>query len=138
MELAVRGGEADRAPPRRIHLADTGEQPSPGALERVEGRAAPLAGVGAGRAGRDRGVRPRRGAADGAAARRPEPPSPAGRDGGGGRRTGERRPRGTSCPRVAGQRPGRPPDSPRPCPPAPRARPTPRPAPRAPPCPPRR
>src|SRR5260370_23913165 len=79
MELAVRGGEADRAPPRRIHLADTGEQPSPGALERVEGRAAPLAGVGAGRAGRDRGVRPRPGAADGAAARRPEPPSPAGR-----------------------------------------------------------
>ena len=87
------------------------------------GLAAHPPGAGAGRAGRRRGVRPRPGAADGPAARRPGPPATPGRDGGGGRRADRRRRRGAAGRRVAGQRPGRPPDPPRPgAPPARRRR----------------
>ena len=111
---AVRGGEAARTAPRRIDLGGAGRQPGPVALERAHGLAPRLPGAGAGRAGRRRGVRPRPGAADGPAARRPGPPAPPGRDAGGGCRADGRRRRGAARRRVAGQRPGRPPDPARP------------------------
>jgi len=68
------------------------------------------------------GVRPRPGAADGAAAGRPGPTAPAGRDVGGGCRADGWRRRGSAGRGVAGQRPGRPPDPTRPGTPPARAR----------------
>ena len=103
-------GAAARSALRRIDLGGcAGWQPGP-VLEWPQGLAPHLPGAGIGRAGRRRGVRPRPGAADGAAARRPEPPATPGRDGGRGCRTDHRRRRGAARRRVAGQRPGRPPD----------------------------
>src|SRR5262249_33533252 len=79
------GRGAAWAAPRRLGLALAGRHPGPGALERVQGRAAPLPGAGACVAGGGRGVRPRPGAAGSAAAGRPGPPTGPGRDGSGGR-----------------------------------------------------
>ena len=104
-----------RPPPAGLDHAGAGRQPERGgALERPPGLAQHLPGAGVGRAGGRRGVRPRSGAADGPPTGRLGISARSGGNDGGGRRTGERRPRGTSCRRVAGQPPGRPPDPPRP------------------------
>src|SRR5262249_56241270 len=55
---AVRRGEAAQAARRRLGLAFAGRQHGLGTLKRVQGRAAPLPGAGAGVAGGRRAVRP--------------------------------------------------------------------------------
>jgi hypothetical protein len=83
-------------------------------FERPQGLAPDLPGAGTGRAGRRPCVRPRPGADDGPAARRPGPPSTHGNEVCGGCRADGRRRRGEPRCLAAGQRPDRPPDATRP------------------------
>ena len=113
LDLRYEGVKRHVPPPAGAIMLVPAGSPARAALERAQGLAAHLPGARVGRAGRRRGVRPRSGAADGPPTGRLGTSPPSGGNDGGGCRTGDRRPRGTSCRRVAGQPPGRPPDPPR-------------------------